>query len=120
MESQKEGKNSSLADASSAKYDTQVGPPTCTMRKSTYTNTIYICRTCEICGATALNVVGEQINEGNGTTGSADATAGAGAGPVIHVETRSFWHGHRVMNILLACMVFAFVISWLFHFNVIS
>ncbi|KAA8543801.1 hypothetical protein F0562_022022 [Nyssa sinensis] len=46
--------------------------------------------TCEICGATALNVVGEQTNEANST--SATATAA----PVIHAETRSFWHGRRI------------------------
>ncbi|KAI8014047.1 hypothetical protein LOK49_LG05G01373 [Camellia lanceoleosa] len=73
--------------------------------------------TCEICGATALNVVGEQPNEGNGGTASASA---APAGPLILSETRNFWHGRRVMNVLLACMVFAFVISWLFHFNVLA
>jgi hypothetical protein len=33
-------------------------------------------------------------------------------------EPRRFWQGHRFLNFLLACMVFAFVISWLFHFNV--
>ncbi|KMT18298.1 hypothetical protein BVRB_2g024600 [Beta vulgaris subsp. vulgaris] len=74
---------------------------------------------CEICGSTARNVVGvsevelmEQWNETN------DATATA---PPPHpAETRHFWQGHRFLNFLLACMVFAFVISWLFHFNVPS
>lgn len=72
-------------------------------------------KTCEICGATARNVVGatepevmEQWNE----TGNVV--------PVPSSETRSFWRGHRFLNFLLACMVFAFVISWLFHFNVPS
>ncbi|XP_052209301.1 uncharacterized protein LOC127812811 [Diospyros lotus] len=73
--------------------------------------------TCEICGATALNIVGEQVNEANGTTASAAAVQ---TGPLLLAETRNFWHGRRVMNVLLACMVFAFVISWLFHFNVLS
>ncbi|XP_058202489.1 uncharacterized protein LOC131316936 [Rhododendron vialii] len=73
--------------------------------------------TCEICGATAVNVVGEQTSEAN----SATAIAGAApAAPTVVAETRNFWHGRRVMNTLLACMVFAFVISWLFHFNVLS
>ncbi|KAK1270421.1 hypothetical protein QJS04_geneDACA007618 [Acorus gramineus] len=69
---------------------------------------------CEICGVTAKNVIGtgeveliEQLNETNST-----------AAPTQSMETRSFWHGHRFLNFLLACMVFAFVISWLFHFNV--
>ncbi|KAJ8427528.1 hypothetical protein Cgig2_019947 [Carnegiea gigantea] len=77
--------------------------------------------TCEICGSTARNVVGvneveliEQWNEAN-------ETAATSAPPLHHpVETRRFWQGHRFLNFLLACMVFAFVISWLFHFNVPS
>lgn len=75
---------------------------------------------CEICGSTARNVVGvnevelmEQWNEANETA----ATAAVPANPA---ETRHFWQGHRFLNFLLACMVFAFVISWLFHFNVPS
>ncbi|KAK1298416.1 hypothetical protein QJS10_CPB14g01702 [Acorus calamus] len=69
---------------------------------------------CEICGATAKNVIGtgeaeliEQLNETSNTAATTQSS-----------EMRSFWHGHRFLNILLACMVFAFVISWLFHFNV--
>ncbi|KAM3352585.1 hypothetical protein ACQJBY_024050 [Aegilops geniculata] len=70
---------------------------------------------CEICGSTACNVVGfgdaefmEQWNE-SGNSAATQAPAN---------ETRRFWQGHRFLNFLLACMVFAFVISWLFHFNV--
>lgn len=73
-------------------------------------------KTCEICGAIARNVVTatepeivlEQSNETGNTVSAQQA------------ETRSFWHGHRFLNFLLACMVFAFVISWLLHFNVPS
>lgn len=72
-------------------------------------------RTCEICGSTARNVNGvedgdfmEQWNEGSTTTTPAST------------EPRNFWRGHRFLNFLLACMVFAFVISWLFHFNIPS
>ncbi|KAG2730423.1 hypothetical protein I3843_01G285300 [Carya illinoinensis] len=75
-------------------------------------------KTCEICGSIAHNVAGaneaevtEQWNETN------DATATA---PMHSTETPGFWQGHRFLNFLLACMVFAFVISWLFHFNVPS
>ena len=50
----------------------------------------------------------EQSNESNTTA----------AGHTFPNETRRFWQGHRFLNFLLACMVFAFVISWLFHFNV--
>ncbi|TKW17740.1 hypothetical protein SEVIR_5G387800v4 [Setaria viridis] len=70
---------------------------------------------CEICGSAACNVAGfsdmdfiEQWNESS-STAAAQATAS---------EPRRFWQGHRFLNFLLACMVFAFVISWLFHFNV--
>ncbi|KAH7537490.1 uncharacterized protein LOC107413802 [Ziziphus jujuba] len=79
-------------------------------------------KTCEICGSVALNVVGvneaemmEQWNEAN-----ENATRMVTAAPVHPAETRNFWQGHRFLNFLLACMVFAFVISWLFHFNVPS
>ncbi|KAK9913666.1 hypothetical protein M0R45_037476 [Rubus argutus] len=73
-------------------------------------------KTCEICGSTARNVVGvndtelaEQWNEANDTVmPTAVATTAQPA------ENRNFWQGHRFLNFLLACMVFAFVISWLF------
>lgn len=78
-------------------------------------------KTCEICGSTACNVVGanetelmEQWNEANDTAAAAALT------PAPLSETRNFWQGHRFLNFLLACMVFAFVISWLFHFKVPS
>lgn len=83
---------------------------------------VYNCRTCEICGSTARNVAGvteaelvEQWSETNDT-----AMATSAAAPVQTAESRNFWQGHRFLNFLLACMVFAFVISWLFHFNVPS
>lgn len=79
-------------------------------------------KTCEICGSTAHNVSGvneaevmEQWNESNDNGTTTPVTA-----PVHPAETRNFWQGHRFLNFLLACMVFAFVISWLFHFNVPS
>ncbi|PSS32559.1 E3 ubiquitin-protein like [Actinidia chinensis var. chinensis] len=78
-------------------------------------------KTCEICGSTARNVPGateaellEQWNEAN------DSTIAAAVAPMHSSETQNFWQGHRFLNFLLACMVFAFVISWLFHFNVPS
>ncbi|KAE8717275.1 laccase-8-like [Hibiscus syriacus] len=79
-------------------------------------------KTCEICQSIARNVVGvneiesaEQPNDNN----SSAATA-AVSGPVSYSESRNLWHGHRFLNLLLACMVFALVISWLFHLNVPS
>ncbi|CAF2359012.1 hypothetical protein BRARA_J02634 [Brassica rapa] len=73
---------------------------------------------CEVCGSIAGNVeaeIEESRNEVNGTVNQSLRTVG----PPL-VEARSFWQGHRFLNFLLACMVFAFVISWLFHFNVPS
>lgn len=78
-------------------------------------------KTCEICGSTACNVAGaneaelaEQWNE------STDVTPPTASAPAHQGEARNFWEGHRFLNFLLACMVFAFVISWLFHFNIPS
>uniref|UniRef100_A0A1D1YYP4 E3 ubiquitin-protein ligase MARCH1 n=1 Tax=Anthurium amnicola TaxID=1678845 RepID=A0A1D1YYP4_9ARAE len=71
-------------------------------------------RTCEICGSIAKNVLGtgeaEVIDQWNETSSTAP--------PAPTAENQSFWRGHRFLNFLLACLVFAFVISWLFHFNV--
>lgn len=75
--------------------------------------------TCEICGATAHNVGGEQTNDTSNAIETEPAErSGTGFTPVL-TETRTFWQGRRIMNILLGCMVFAFIISWLFHFNVL-
>ncbi|KAL1545576.1 hypothetical protein AAHA92_22283 [Salvia divinorum] len=78
-------------------------------------------KTCEICNSVARNVVChndmeavEQVSESN-----ADAAASSGPAPST-LETRTCLNGHRFLNFLLACMVFAFVISWLFHFNIPS
>lgn len=57
----------------------------------------------------------ESRNDENGELNQAMRASG----PRL-AEARSFWQGHRFLNFLLACMVFAFVISWLFHFNVPS
>ncbi|XP_012858383.1 PREDICTED: uncharacterized protein LOC105977607 [Erythranthe guttata] len=66
-------------------------------------------KTCEICGSIAQNVPGANEAESPEQRNEA-ATAAA--------ESRNFWQGHRFLNFLLGCMVFAFVISWLFHFKV--
>lgn len=42
----------------------------------------------------------------------------AGVGATTAVENR--WKPQRMVNIVLACMVFGFFISWLFHFHVSS
>ncbi|XP_049407153.1 uncharacterized protein LOC125870700 [Solanum stenotomum] len=79
-------------------------------------------KTCEICNSLARNVIGpndvesaQQANES-----SAVATSAASAPVSATSEARTCLNGHRFLNFLLACMVFAFVISWLFHFNIPS
>ena len=79
-------------------------------------------RTCEICNSVARNVFGSndiELTQHSNETNSATAPVTVLA-PATVTETHSFWHGHRFLNFLLACMVFAFVLSWLFHFNVPS
>ncbi|KAL4587674.1 hypothetical protein LXL04_000546 [Taraxacum kok-saghyz] len=73
---------------------------------------------CEICGAIAQNVGGDQPNNASVETEAAERSATV---PMVGpTEPRvTFWQGRRIMNILLGCMVFAFIISWLFHFNVL-
>ncbi|KAJ8443864.1 hypothetical protein Cgig2_032688 [Carnegiea gigantea] len=80
----------------------------------------YVSKTCEICGSTARNVVGVNEVEMTEQWNETNETAAATGAPPHPAETRHFWQGHRFLNFLLACMVFAFVISWLFHFNVPS
>ncbi|KAK9057581.1 hypothetical protein SSX86_022417 [Deinandra increscens subsp. villosa] len=76
---------------------------------------------CEICGAAAQNVGGDQTHETNHTTTETELVdRSAATGPVMApTEPRAYLQGRRIMNILLGCMVFAFIISWLFHFNVL-
>ncbi|ESQ42467.1 hypothetical protein EUTSA_v10014600mg [Eutrema salsugineum] len=73
--------------------------------------------TCEICGAMALNVAGEQSNPESTVSAHSQAVAGQAQ---IQTEPQGCWHGRRVMNFLLAAMVFAFIVSWLFHFKVLK
>ncbi|KAK4730518.1 hypothetical protein R3W88_023506 [Solanum pinnatisectum] len=79
-------------------------------------------KTCEICNSLARNVIGpndvesaQQANES-----SAVATSAASAPVSAASEARTCLNSHRFLNFLLACMVFAFVISWLFRFNIPS
>lgn len=78
-------------------------------------------RTCEICGSVAHNVAGAfEVQMTDPLNEASDPSMVLPTGPSPPIETRNFWQGHRFLNFLLACMVFAFVISWLFHFNVPS
>ena len=76
---------------------------------------VNLSRTCEICGAMAINVAGEQSNQESNASAHSQTTAGQ-----TQTETRGTWHGRRVMNFLLAVMIFAFIVSWLFHFKVLK
>lgn len=77
------------------------------------------CSICEICGATAQNVASQQINEPSNAVATAVASSALTA-PLTLVETRTIFHGRRIMNFLLACMLLAFAMSWLFHFKLMS
>ncbi|KAK1377468.1 RING-CH-type domain-containing protein [Heracleum sosnowskyi] len=71
-------------------------------------------KTCEICNSVACNVVGPNDIE----SAQQENDTNAASAPIS--STRTCLNGHRFLNFLLACMVFAFVISWLFHFNIPS
>ncbi|KAL2554559.1 RING/FYVE/PHD zinc finger superfamily protein [Forsythia ovata] len=79
-------------------------------------------KTCEICNSIACNVVGPSSTDGAQQTNETNAvgTNTPSAPASLSTDSRSCLNGHRFLNFLLACMVFAFVISWLFHFNIPS
>ncbi|CAN4126194.1 unnamed protein product [Withania somnifera] len=79
-------------------------------------------KTCEICNSIACNIVGLTDIESAQQTNEIDALATNAAPAQVSSssERRTCLNGHRFLNFLLACMVFAFVISWLFHFNIPS
>lgn len=79
-------------------------------------------KTCEICNSIARNVFSanetvpiQQTSDLNVTT-----TNAVPAQEYSSSEGHSCFNGHRFVNFLLACMVFIFVISWLFHFDIPS
>ncbi|CAN1257205.1 hypothetical protein LINPERPRIM_LOCUS9543 [Linum perenne] len=74
-----------------------------------------------VAGPTEAETAVDQWSEGNDQAAVAAAAAATSGNPQAESNpARHFWQGHRFLNFLLACMVFAFVISWLFHFNVPS
>ncbi|XP_052174564.1 uncharacterized protein LOC127789661 [Diospyros lotus] len=76
-------------------------------------------KTCEICNSVARNVFGPVEIEPTQQT-AVETNVGSAANAVSVPEAQSCLNGPRVVNFLLGCMVFAFVISWLFHFNIPS
>ncbi|CAN6897003.1 unnamed protein product [Brassica oleracea var. botrytis] len=80
------------------------------MKKSNWVAfAIRLLLTCEICGATAINVAGEQSNQESNASAHSQTTAGQ-----TQTETRGTWHGRCVMNFLLAAMIFAFIVTCFF------
>ncbi|KAI4324433.1 hypothetical protein MLD38_029925 [Melastoma candidum] len=78
---------------------------------------------CEICNSVARNVVWANEVESTEQPSNEVENVVASSAVTAHTapsERRYFWQGHRFLNFLLACMIFAFVISWLFHFHVPS
>ncbi|ERM95080.1 uncharacterized protein LOC18423038 [Amborella trichopoda] len=69
--------------------------------------------TCEICGSTARNIVCPEATDVTQRVEEANVPPAAAQPP----DPRAIWLGHRLLNFLLACLVFAFIISWIFRFN---
>ncbi|KAK1415528.1 hypothetical protein QVD17_31311 [Tagetes erecta] len=81
-------------------------------------------RICEICGSIARNIGGadeaEPIDQWSEPNDLIPSRATVPGETMATLRSCSFWQGHRFLNFLLASMVFAFVISWLLHFNIPS
>ncbi|KAL3536465.1 hypothetical protein ACH5RR_004926 [Cinchona calisaya] len=75
---------------------------------------------CEICNSIARNVVGANDIESGQQSNDTNSMATNVASGEAAAETRRSCLDGRFLNFILACMVFAFVLSWLFHFNVHS
>ncbi|XP_010517076.1 PREDICTED: E3 ubiquitin-protein ligase MARCH8 [Camelina sativa] len=72
-------------------------------------------KVCEICQSVARNVAGANEMVGSTTMEETELRNSEDTGAV---ENR--WQPQRVVNLVLACMVFGFFISWIFHFHVSS
>lgn len=66
-------------------------------------------RTCEICGKTVHNV------DGNGDAIFMENWNDGGPRAGEMLPAAHWWRSHRLFNVLLAIMVLAFVLPWLFH-----
>lgn len=79
-------------------------------------------KTCEICNSIVSNLIGP--NETPLSHGTMDVSSASVIVGPTHISNVTRGHGcingHRLLNFILACLVFAFVISWLFHFNIPS
>ncbi|KAI8012824.1 hypothetical protein LOK49_LG05G00400 [Camellia lanceoleosa] len=77
-------------------------------------------KTCEICNSVARNILNANDIESTQQTNETNVTATNAVSAPPSAEMRRCLNGHRLVNFLLACMVFAFVISCLFLFNIRS
>ncbi|KAH7445409.1 hypothetical protein KP509_01G007500 [Ceratopteris richardii] len=66
---------------------------------------------CEICGATAQNIVGAE------DTGFMDQWNDAEASTATETHTRC-WQSLSLCNFFLACMVVIFILLWLFRVTI--
>ncbi|KAL5076799.1 hypothetical protein RYX36_015783 [Vicia faba] len=78
-------------------------------------------KTCEICGSIASNVAGHHVVEVEMTeqwnNEVNDESMQLPLEPAPTSETPSFCRGQCFLNFILVCMIFAFILCWLFHFN---
>ncbi|KAK4776692.1 hypothetical protein SAY86_005380 [Trapa natans] len=74
-------------------------------------------RICEICGSTAHHVSISCECDVESIEAAETVT-----GPLVNLPAGPprFWQGHRFLNFVLGCVIFAFIISWLFHLDVPS
>lgn len=84
-------------------------------------------KTCEICNSIAHNVVGpndiesgQQLHNSNAAAAANNTTTATPEPGESTSDTQRGCFDGRFANFLLACLLFAFVLSWLFHFNVRS
>ncbi|KAM0053780.1 putative Zinc finger, RING-CH-type, Zinc finger, RING/FYVE/PHD-type [Helianthus debilis subsp. tardiflorus] len=91
-------------------------------------------KTCEICNSIVSNLVEMPMPCSTHHVAVLDVNLEAAATPHESLTTTTRGgglgrgggggggciNGHRLLNFILACLVFAFVISWLFHFNIPS
>ncbi|CAI9301242.1 unnamed protein product [Lactuca saligna] len=84
-------------------------------------------RKCEICGSIVHNVgalvqnVDYEAIVQVGNNGEDEVQPPESLASVVDAENGSStsMYGRRIVNVMLGCMTFGFVISWLFHFNVL-
>ncbi|XP_071707712.1 uncharacterized protein [Rutidosis leptorrhynchoides] len=80
-------------------------------------------KTCEICNSIVSNLVvpnDMMPSTQDHVTMDVNPTVTVRGAHNIMSRRGGCINGHRLLNFILACLVFTFVISWLFHFNIPS